>query len=199
MLPIVALLAGCPKQEVVRLDIAVNSLSAAAAIGKRYVLRPAGSDVDVGSLEFREYAGYIHGALADHGYTRATDPSQADLIIHLSFGIRPVETGAHLSTTHSYGPFGSEGAARAVKDVEYLRWIELSALDLHRFRRDKARVEIWNTSASSQGSSNDLRRVFPALVAVARAFFNRDSKGTVTIPINADDEQIAHVRSRAQP
>jgi hypothetical protein len=68
---------GIDRQVVVRFNVAVNALFARAATGKRYVLRPAGTDTKAISLEFKGYAAYVHGALIEKGYTRVKASSEA--------------------------------------------------------------------------------------------------------------------------
>ncbi|HNY80585.1 MAG: hypothetical protein RBS72_19735 [Sedimentisphaerales bacterium] len=67
-----------------------------------YYLVPAMRDVSEQSLQFQEYAGYLHRVLQDKGFSVA-DPNEAELLVFVSYGLGAPQTSYSTFTTPIYG------------------------------------------------------------------------------------------------
>ena len=78
-----------------------------AAQGQTFAIRADNPRLN-GSLEFENYANLVAQRLGGYGYTRAADPSSANLVVSLDYG---VDNGRERirSVPGSYGSFGYGG------------------------------------------------------------------------------------------
>ena len=85
----------------------VDSISAPEAATKtKYILLPGVKDVEVGDLQYREYAAYVERALTSQGYTKASSFAEADIAIFLGYGIGDPETHQFTYSLPTYGQTG---------------------------------------------------------------------------------------------
>jgi len=73
-----------------------------AASPQTYCLVPAMRDVSEQSLQFQEYAGYIHRVLQAKGFSVA-EPNEAELLVFVSYGLGAPQTSYSTFTTPIYG------------------------------------------------------------------------------------------------
>jgi hypothetical protein len=79
-------------------NVSVSSLAdVQRAAGKSYILLPSAEGVGASDLQFREFAGYVAGALERQGFTPASNFGNADVAIFLAYGI-----GDPAQQTYSY-------------------------------------------------------------------------------------------------
>ena len=89
----------------------VDSISAPEAASKtKYVLLPGVKDVEVGDLQYREYAAYVERALTSKGYTKTSSFAEADIAIFLGYGIGEPETRQFTYSLPTYGQTGVSSA-----------------------------------------------------------------------------------------
>ena len=147
----------------------------------------------------------------------------ADVAIYLSYGIGdpqkhqfsytlPVygQTGVSSSTTtgifHSDGSFhattiytptyGITGYTTHTKTYEtYFRFFVLEAVDVNKYIHSLRIVPVWKTTVTSTGSSGDLRRVFPVLVAAAKPYIGTNTGKKVEVSIMENSKEIAEIRN----
>lgn len=62
-----------------------------------------------GGIEFNQYAQLVSARLAQQGYTPAADPSRADLVVNMAYG---VDTGRERVRSTGYGGYGGLGYGR---------------------------------------------------------------------------------------
>jgi len=62
------------------------------------------------SLQFKEFANYVHRSMANRGFRREDDLQKADLAIFLRYGIGDPESTAY---TYSFPVYGSQGGGTA--------------------------------------------------------------------------------------
>ncbi len=104
--------------------------------------------------------------------------------------------GTYSGTTTYQPTYGITGYSSHVGTyVTYTRGLSLVACDLDAFKDEQKVREVWRVLAASTGSSGDLRRVFPILVAAARPYLggNTDKK-SVTVKLKEDDEEVLRIR-----
>jgi len=64
-------------------------------------------------------------------------------------------------------------------------------------RRSGDETPVWQVKTRSSGSSHDLRRVFPYLVAAARPYLGRSTGQEVQVTLLEDGEEIAEIRGES--
>jgi hypothetical protein len=63
-----------------------------AVVKKRYVLMPGGKGIEVGDLQFQEFAGYIDKVLAEKGFEKASALEVADIAVFFTYAIGDPQT-----------------------------------------------------------------------------------------------------------
>ncbi len=94
--------------------------------------------------------------------------------------------------TPSYGVIGSETKTHTY--TNYSKYMSLYALDLNEYRRTKKEKEIWEMTVTSTDSSDDLRRIFPVLVAAATPHIATSTGKKVSIFLNENDKKVMEIK-----
>jgi len=205
--------------------VQVDSISAPEAnAGQSYVLRPAREGVASNDLQYREFAAYVHRALAMRGFTKAS-LEEADTIILLNYGIgEPENTNYSYSlpvygqtgggtATYSGSTYGSGGYSHTTGTIQqqptygvvgtqtysgtrtsYFRYLILDAVDLSALREAQEIVPVWKTTITSRGASGDLRRVFPVLIGAAAEHVATNTGQQVHIRLYEGDERVDRIK-----
>lgn len=222
LLGILMLVSGCASVTP-NFEVSVDSISGEGPIAKPlYVLLPGNKDTSESDLQFQEFAGYIKRALASKGYEEAESFEKADLAIFLGYGIGdPQEhqytyslptwgqTGVSSSyttgTISSYGgysgtttytpTYGVTGAtSHGGSYSTYFRFMLLTAYNLKEYRNTKKEVQVWKTTVTSAGSSGDLRRVFPVLVAASQDYVGTNTGNKIAVSLDEADARVMKVK-----
>lgn len=82
---------------------------------------------------------------------------------------------------------------RASPISQYGRWAEVLAIDAHEYARARAITEVWKTTITSRGSSDNLRQVFPIMIAGAAPYLGADTKGRVSVDLTPESDQVAAI------
>lgn len=223
------LFSGCASRQL-RYHVNVDSISSEVApLKKSYVLLPGTKETTADDLQFKEFATYIHRALAAKGFMLANNIEKADIAIFLVYGIGnpqeniysyslPVwgQTGVSSSTTYgtvntfgNYGTFsgtttytpqyGITGYTSHVGSyTTYFRYILLDAYDLDVYRKEKKLSQVWRTTVTSTGSSGDLRRVFPVLVAGSEEYIGVNTGQKVRVVLHEEDPIVLEIKGMMQ-
>ena len=93
--------------------------------------------------------------------------------------------------TPTYGVTGSTTHSGAY--TTYFRYMFLDAVDLDEYRKTKKEKQIWKTTVTSSGSSGDLRRVFPILVAASKPHIGSNTGKKVSVILKEADKRVAEV------
>lgn len=106
-----ALLSGCTTMQPREFHSSVDSLARPdAAAKKRYILLPGGKGVEVGELQFQEFATYIDKALTENGFVKVTVFQEADVAIFLTYAIGDPQTYQYTYSLPSWGQTGVSSA-----------------------------------------------------------------------------------------
>lgn len=70
----------------------------------------------------------------------------------------------------------------------------LAAYDLEVYRREDKEIQVWKTTVTSSGSSGDLRRVFPILVAASRPYIGVNTGQQVKVILDENDRAVVDVK-----
>ncbi len=212
--------------------MSVDGLAAPEAANKRtYFLMPGLAGVRPDDLLFREFAHQARLALAFRGFASARSPTEADIVILLSYGIgeprveyqiisEPVwgmvpsgtSTTTVNTTTSTVGDYSyTSGTATTTQNqtvgvvgrrtysqrtVEYDRYLQLTAIDVGRYKADGRLVEVWRTTVTSSGSSDDLRRVHPVMMAGAIRRLAKDTRGKERVSVTERHPRVQYIRGQ---
>lgn len=193
----------------------------------RYTIIPLDDRVDSSDLQFQEYARYVKHTLppsAGHYVDPDDDP---DVVVILGYGLGDPtdqissfsipqygQTGVSSARTHgtlsSYGSYGTysstttytptygiTGSTTHVRSSRtYQRHIGLYAYNVQSTESEPK--QIWQSVITSRGSNNDLRSVFPVMLAAAAPIIATNSGESVTFSIKEDDERVLNLKRAAQ-
>lgn len=185
-----------------------------------YFIVPGLKGVDVNDLEFQEYADFVERALASRGLRRTQSFGSADVAVILTWGIgEPKEefytystptwgvTGyssttsgyasgyggysASTTTTPNYGITGSQTHVGSY--VSYTRWCNLRAVEVAAWKASEKMVDVWRATMVSTGTSGDLRRVFPYMVAAGLPHFGQSTGQEVAVQVYENSKELRTV------
>ncbi len=197
-----------------RYDVEMNGLARSdpGAVDHRYLLLPSDSSVSLNDLEFTEYARYVDHALGKAGYQKASEVDDATEAIFLYCGIgNPQEhtytfwlpdsdqpESSSLTPPDNIRAYGTWGT-RTSQDHGNCRYISLSAVDLVKYKEDQQVVELWRMEITSLGSSHDLRRVFPAMIAASEKHLGRNTGRILDRTVTDQDQDVVEIRAVNAP
>jgi hypothetical protein len=92
-------------------------------------------------------------------------------------------TSSHSTVNYDYGITG-------YVPVEYTTYVRMLSLEAE----TKNKTPLWNVISSSQGSSGDLRYIFPYMSTVSGLFAKVDTKGQQTVSIYANELNYSYYK-----
>jgi len=202
----------------------VDSLSAEHSnTAKSYILIPGNEDEDVNGLQFKEYASYVNRALISLGYISVENFEKADLAIFLSYGIGdpqqhqysyalPVFGQTGVSSANTYGSVGAFGDYSSITTFApthgvtgytshtgsyntFFRFMLLESYDIDIYKENKKKIQVWKTMVTSTGYSDDLRLVFPILVAASKPYIGSNTGQKVKIILDENDQAVLDIKN----
>lgn len=181
-------------------------------------------DVNPEGLEFREFKGLAELALLHEGFVTWEGPSAEiaiflsygigdpqvhyETISYPTFGLVPDGTYNVEASSRTFGHTTyTSGAVRVGKrlavtgyetrtrtKVKYDRFLALSAVDLAHYRATGAIVEVWRTTVTSTGSSDDMRRILPVMMAAAMRRLAVSTPGKIDVDITEQHPRARYLR-----
>jgi hypothetical protein len=98
-------------------------------------------------------------------------------------------------TIHQPVTRGVVGSTIQTKTVtNFARFVVLDAIDLSAYRDSGEIVPVWKTTVKSTGTSGDLRRVFPALMAAGWDYIARDTGGQRHFDVPESSGRVLELR-----
>lgn len=219
VLLLTALLAACsttPRPLQFRTEI--DSLVAVSApqSNMRFVVLPGNAGANEQDLQFIEFKTYIEKVLSNRGYSKANSIQDSNLVMFLSYGVGAPEVHQYtyevplwndmgyyypyrMSRFYNgyYPGFGVGGYSQRTESyTTFRRYLVLEACDKEAYLQQQQRKQLWKTSVQSNGSSNDLRLVFPYMAAAMQAYLGTNTGHMITVDI---DETNTLVRSLLGP
>lgn len=163
--------------------------------------------IDAGSLLFKEYAAYAKLALEDNGI-KIVPEAQAVCRVFLSYGVSEPKQRtttqyvaadsyqAHRAGLHLTGPadnpYRNEYVPVTATQITYERWLKLDA----RRKTSAGRGEqLWEVSAKSEGEGNNLRTVYPYLLAALSGVIQHDV-APMTVYVAGEDPTVQYYQSQ---
>jgi len=95
--------------------------------------------------------------------------------------------------TPQYGVAGSEQFSGST--LTYLRYLRVDVFVMKTLQNEKKKIPVWRTDVMSRGRTDDLRIVFPVLVAAATPHFGKNTKRQVIIDISDGDKQVQQIKT----
>ena len=102
-----------------------------------------------------------------------------------------ISYNATTSNTPQYGITGFQ--QRTENYTMYSRFILLDAFDFSAYKTDNKSIPLWKTTVTSQGSSGDLRFVFPYLVAASRQYISANTGKMINLAIDDNSQTLKEV------
>jgi hypothetical protein len=182
------------------------------------------NDVNIprNDLKNMEFEGYIKKMLEEKGYTVTSDQDKAEVAIFYEYGIsNPIEhtvqrtepvwgqTGISSSTTtqkkdllgrtvfETYNtPQHGIVGSNVVTDtkITYLRWVNINAYDAGFYRKTGEDKMLWIVEVTSEGSSDDLRYVFPYMMAAAGGHIGQSSGAKKTEKVREREPRLLEMK-----
>lgn len=171
---------------------------------------------DESDLNFQEYLHYIKNAFKLNEMEVCDSIEDAKTIVFLFYSISDPktniasysiptfgQTGISSSTTYgsvygntfnattTYTPtYGITGSTTHTETYQtYIRNIALLAYDKSSIEINKP-IQLWKTEIQSEGSINDLRTVFPGLIAASYKYIGKNTQKKITTEILIDSPEI---------
>jgi len=188
---------------------------------RTYVVYPGLQGVDPTDLQFREFAGQLERVLLAKGFKPAALNARPDLLILLSYGIGEPRTsyysypvfgrvsgGTSTFTASTFGPGGFTQTTGTVTSPtrhgvvgtrtaarrEFQRWAAIEAVDIETFINTQKISQAWRTEMTSSGSSGDLRRVLPVMLAASQPYIGVNTRQQVRRVLNDDSPEVVAIR-----
>ncbi|MGD9159091.1 MAG: hypothetical protein PVG39_11840 [Desulfobacteraceae bacterium] len=76
----------------------------------------------------------------------------------------------------------------------YNRFAVIAAYDHEAFKKEKKEVQLWKTTITSSGTSDDLRRIFPVLMAASIPYLATDTGHKVYVRLSETDNAVIKVK-----
>lgn len=94
--------------------------------------------------------------------------------------------------TPAYGLIGYNTHIDSV--TNYTRFAIITAYDYSQFKKDEKEVQLWKTTINSTGSSDDLRRIFPVLMAASIPYLATDTGRKVYLSMYETDAIVQEIK-----
>ena len=103
--------------------------------------------------------------------------------------------GSYSGTTTYTPQYGITGSTtQSGSYATYLRYMIISAVDLTEYNKSKKEVQLWKTTVTSSGTSGDLRKVFPVLVAASKSFIATNTGEKVKVEMHDTDKSVIDIK-----
>ena len=103
--------------------------------------------------------------------------------------------GTYSGTTTYTPSYGITGyTSHSDNYTHYFRFFTLEAIDLKDYMEEKKMTQVWKTKVTSSGSSSDLRRVFPIMVAASKEYIGTNTGKQVEVSLYETDPVVIEVK-----
>lgn len=104
-------------------------------------------------------------------------------------------TGTYSGTTTYTPSYGVTGYRSQIGSMTtYFRYARITAYDYKAFKETEKQVQLWRTLATSNGSSGDLRRVFPVLIAATAPYLATNTGKQIPVQLYESDKIVRAVK-----
>lgn len=107
--------------------------------------------------------------------------------------------GSYSGTTTYTPTYGITGSTTHIGSHNtYFRFMVLDAVDLDEYKKSKKEVQLWKTTVTSTGSSGELRKVFPILVAASREYVGKNTGQKVEVNLFEEDDRVMEIKGEVK-
>ncbi len=99
---------------------------------------------------------------------------------------------ANTTYTPSYGVTGYSTHVGSV--TTFFRFARIEAYDLAEYRESDRQLQIWSTKIVSTGTSGDLRRIFPMLIAAGYPYLGTNTGKRIDLTMHEGDKSAKWIR-----
>jgi hypothetical protein len=111
-----------------------------------------------------------------------------------SFG----STGIYSGTTTYTPTYGITGYTSHVNSsTTFTRFMLIDAYDLESYKNEQKMTQVWKTSVTSTGSSNDLRYIFPYMAVAMKKFVAINTGRQIEEDVLVDDLRVSKLRDNS--
>lgn len=204
----------------------VNAIAKPGALDKRRFTVLPNEEVASGDpLQLSLFTQYVDRMLVHKGFYRAESRNRSDLLVYLGYSVsgprsvtayrqEPIygqtgmekkstrQTNGNTTTTSTqyvptYGVIGYKKVPYVETKYEYR--VHLHAYDRQTSgRRDGQTTPIWEVNAYTSVLTNDLRRVFPYMVAAMAPYVGQTTVGKVDIRVPDDSPELRLILTGAE-
>ena len=103
-------------------------------------------------------------------------------------------TTGTITTAPKFGVVGANTYSGT--NTSYFRFLSIEAIDAKTYRKTKENIPFWKTTISSSGSSGDLRRVFPVLVAASLPYLGTNTKRQIKVRVGENSRKVNFIKGR---
>lgn len=105
-------------------------------------------------------------------------------------------TGTFSGTTVYTPTYGITGYSTQVESrTTFTRFLLMDAYDIGAYKKTQEMKQLWKIGATSAGSSNDLRFVFPYMVVASQKFLGTNTGRRIEEDVLIDDPRVATIRA----
>lgn len=174
---------------------------------KSFVILPDAANANSEDLQFIEFKAYIEKALQLRGFVKANTARESELVLFLSYGVDNPQVHQYSydvpvmpnmgyyymppRMSRYYGAFPPFGMNTYIPRIEsyttFKHHLQLEACDSGLYLQQQQRKQLWKTSVQTIDRSNDLRLVFPYLVAAMQAHIGTNTGHMLIVDIDETD------------
>ncbi|HVC28104.1 MAG TPA: hypothetical protein VNF48_00990 [Gammaproteobacteria bacterium] len=104
-------------------------------------------------------------------------------------------TSSYSGSTTYVPSYGITGYVPTVSEyTTYFRFAIITAYDPKALEQSHTQMELWQTTITSTGSSGDLRRIFPILIASGEPYFTTNTGQQVHRTLYENDDMVLDVK-----
>ncbi len=176
-------------------------------------------NIDVQTLQFKEYLAYIEMALEENKIKVMADKNKASCLVYVDYGISEPKKTQHTSTAPQLGVTGyspnyvydswndgfyTRGARyNPVYGVVGYNEISYTSISYETYllldaREKNSNEQLWSVLVQSEGESDDLRYVFPYLTAVAADNIKTSTNTKELYIVEIDDEKVKTYKNKGK-
>ncbi|KDM90327.1 hypothetical protein [Photobacterium galatheae] len=108
-----------------------------------------------------------------------------------TFGSMTSQTGTTMNTP-SYGITGYQ--TYTASETTYLKYVQIEGVTFDKQSHSEAPVPLWKTTVFSSDTQNDLRRVFPVLVAASVPYLATNTGQKIHVALTESDAAVQAVK-----
>lgn len=207
-------------------EVKVHSVARASAAPQKlesYRIHTNNSALAEDSLRYKEAEQHIKTALSSQGMFEASNPSSADLIVEIEYGIEPARTDYQTMEVPIFGRVADEPsslerttderrgtrtahtvqpAQRRVIGFESVvvpvvvreKHLSISGRENRELAEARPPLEIFRVTAKIEDDSKDLRGRLPILASAVMDQIGRTTEGIATATVSDRDEAVSFIR-----